>query len=431
MKILLKGASTLDPTRKKIEKRDLLIEGSRILYIAPNIQADDVQEVNVAGTIITPGLIDIHVHLREPGREDKETIETGAKAALAGGFTTVACMPNTNPVNDTLSVTNYILTQAQKAGQAKVLPIGAISKGLLGKEMSEIGELVSGGVVGISDDGRTVMNSELLRRALEYCHMFDIPVMEHAEDENLVGKGVMNEGMTSTVIGLPAHPGIAEDIIIDRDVRLAEYTSSHIHICHVSRKKSLEIIRLAKQRGINVTCEVTPHHLTLTDECVASYDTNFKMAPPLRLKEDIDALIEGLNDGTIEAIASDHAPHTSHEKDLEFTEAPFGVIGLETTLPVILTELVATKRLSLEKMIHCLTVGPSKVLHRTPPSLEEGAIADLSVLDLAYEFSIDPNTFFSKSRNTPFIGKKVKGCCVMAIVDGQIRYRHPHWTPGT
>ncbi|MBN2383408.1 dihydroorotase [bacterium] len=428
MKILLKGALLLDPSKKKPEKLDLLIEHGRIALCAPNIQTEDAEIIDLTGTIITPGLIDIHVHLREPGREDKETIETGSKAALAGGFTSIACMPNTSPVNDNLSVTNFIIDQARKAAQARVFPIGAISKGQLGQEMSEIGEMVSGGIVAISDDGHPVMNSELMRRALEYSRMFDLPIMEHAEDKNLVGKGVMNEGLASTMCGLPPQPGIAEDILVDRDIRLAEYTSAHIHICHLSRKKSLEIVRRAKQQGIHVTCEVTPHHLTLTDDLVTSFDTNYKMAPPLRTPEDIEALIQGLNDGTIDAIASDHAPHTSQEKELEFIDAPFGIIGLETTLPIVLTKLVWTNRLTLETLIQRLTTGPARVLHHEPPTLAEGAIADLTVIDPDYEFTIDADTFFSKSRNTPFNGEKVKGCCVMTLVDGEIRYRHSHWS---
>lgn len=427
MKTILKGGHLLEPHKKSRERADLLIEDDRIAFVAPNIAVEDAEVVDVSGAIITPGLIDLHVHLREPGREDKETIATGTMAALAGGFTAVACMPNTSPVNDNQSVTEFILSRAREAGNARVYPIGCISRGQKGEELSEIGELIGSGAVGISDDGKPVMNAELFRRALEYSKLFNIPVIEHAEDKNLVGNAVMNEGLMSTILGLPAQPNVAEDIIVDRDVRLAEYTGGHVHIAHLSTRGSLEIVRQGKARGVRVTCEVTPHHLTLTDEAVETFDTNFKMAPPLRSREDVEALIEGVKDGTIDAIASDHAPHTSQEKELEFVYAPFGIIGLETSLPILLTDLVHRGRLPLETVIERFTVGPAAVLNLARPTLEAGAVADLTVIDPDHSFVIDPATFYSKSRNTPYGDRRVKGAAVMTIVGGRIRYRRPDW----
>ncbi|MFC1853377.1 dihydroorotase [candidate division CSSED10-310 bacterium] len=430
MKKLLKGGTLIDPGKIKREQLDVLIEEDKIAFIAPQIAVDDAEIIDVSGAIVTPGLIDIHVHLREPGREDKETIESGTKAALAGGFTAVACMPNTNPVNDNQSVIQFILTKAAAADQARVYPIGNISQGSKGEELCEIGELVSYGAVAISDDGRPVMNAELMRRALEYSKMFDIPVIEHAEDLNLAGKGVINEGYMSTILGLPSQPGIAEDIIVDRDIRLAHYTSSHIHIAHISRRESLDIVRQAKARGIRVTCEVTPHHLTLTEDCLKTFDTNYKMNPPLRTGEDVEALIEGLVDGTIDAIASDHAPHTVQEKDVEFTLAPFGIIGLETSLPVLLTDLVESGKVTFETLIERFTTGAARVLHLSRPALEKGKIADITVIAPDFEYVINPAEFYSKSRNTPYGEKKVKGCAVMTLVNGKVLYQHPTWQPG-
>lgn len=424
MKTILKGGTILDPPKKYHENLDILIEDDKIAYVGPNISVEDAKVIDLSGLIVSPGFFDMHVHLREPGREDKETIATGSMAAVAGGFTAVACMPNTDPINDNQSVTRFILEQAAKADKARVYPIGSISKGLAGKEMSEIGELFSSGIIGISDDGKPVMNSELFRRAIEYTKMFGLPLIEHAEDLALVGKGVMNEGYISTLTGLPAQPGIAEDIIVDRDIRIAEYVGGHIHIAHLSRKKSLEIIRRAKSEGIHVTCEVTPHHLTLTDENLQTFDTNYKMAPPLRTQEDVDSLVEGLLDGTIDAIASDHAPHTVQEKELEFTDAPFGIIGLETSLPVLLTDLVATGKVPLEIIVERFTVGPHSVFNWSNFHIEPGSKADLTIFNPDYKFTIDAGSFYSKSRNTPWHGKKVTGCAFMTIVKGKVVYKH-------
>lgn len=427
MKKILKGGILIEPTSKKSEKLDILIEKDIITFVGPNIEVSNAEVIDISDAIVTPGLIDMHVHLREPGREDKETIETGTKAAVAGGFTTIACMPNTQPVNDNQAVTQFIINKAEKANNARVHPIGSISKNLEGKELSEIGELVANGVVAISDDGRPVMNSELFRRALEYSKMFNIPVIDHAEDETLVGNGVINEGFYSTLLGLPAQPAIAEEIMIERDVKLAEYTGGHVHIAHISSRKSLEIIRRAKAEGVNVTCEVTTHHLTLSDDLLQSFDTNYKMAPPLRTKDDVDALIEGLKDGTIDAIVSDHAPHTIQDKELEFIYAPFGIIGLETSLPVLITKLVNGGKISLQQLIEKFTDGPAKVLNLPIPSLKPKSVADITVIAPAFEFTIDSSKFFSKSRNTPYNGFKANSCAVMTFVAGELKYRNPLW----
>jgi dihydroorotase len=365
----------------------------------------------------------MHTHLREPGHEDKETIRTGVTAAAAGGFTSIVCMPNTSPVNDTASVTEYILSRAKEANMVQVLPVGSITKGLKGKSLSEIGELKEAGVVALSDDGLPVQDADLMRRALEYAGMFDLPIISHCEDLDLAGDGVMHEGRVSTRLGLSGIPSEAEEVIVAREVCLARLTKRPVHIAHVSSAGSVRLIRLAKEEGIPITAEVTPHHLCLTDEAVAGFDSNMKVNPPLRTKKDQEALIEGLQNGTIDVIASDHAPHTLAEKEKEFTYAPFGIIGMETALPLILNRLYHQKRLTLSQIIQKMSFNPARILNLDRGILLPNRIADLTVIDLNREKVIDISKFKSKARNSPFHGWSIKGYPVMTVRHGRIIFR--------
>jgi len=382
------------------------------------INADRVMDAT--GLVVCPGLIDMHVHIRQPGREDKETIATGTLAAARGGFTAVCCMPNTDPVNDTRSVTEFILDTAKREGAVQVYPVGAITKGLKGQELAEIGELFEAGCVALSDDGRPVMNSELMRRAMEYATMFDLPIIPHSEDLHLSGSGVVHEGLVATELGLRGIPSASEASMVARDLLLAELTGARLHIAHVSAAESVRVIREAKARGIRVSCEVTPHHFTLTEDAVRGFDTNAKMNPPLRSEADRQALLEGLRDGTIDVIATDHAPHTAQEKEQEFDLAPFGVIGLETALGLTLNTLVAPGILSLSQAIAKLTSEPSRILKLQKGRIAEGADADLTILDPNREWSVDASGFASKSRNTPFHGWRLKGGTVATLVAGKV-----------
>jgi dihydroorotase len=365
-------------------------------------------------------LIDMHVHLRQPGREDKETIASGTMAAARGGFTAVCCMPNTDPVNDTRSVTEFILDTAKREGAVQVYPVGAITKGLKGEELAEIGELSEAGCVAISDDGRPVMNAELMRRAMEYATMFDLPVIQHSEDLHLSGRGVVHEGFVSTELGLRGIPSASEAAMVARDLLLAELTGARLHIAHVSAAESVRLIREAKTRGVQVSCETTPHHITLTEEAVRGFNTNAKMNPPLRSEADRQALLDGLRDGTIDVIATDHAPHTVQEKEQEFDPAPCGVIGLETALAVTLTTLVASGVLSLSGAIAKLSSEPARILKLPKGQIAEGADADLTIIDPTREWEVDAGAFASKSRNTPFHGWRLKGQTVATFVAGKI-----------
>jgi dihydroorotase len=377
--------------------------------------------IDAAGKVVVPGLIDMHVHLREPGREDEETIATGTAAAARGGFTSICCMPNTEPVNDTASVTEYIVKQAQKAGVVNVFPIGCISKGQRGEELAEIGELVAAGCVGISDDGQPVMNAELMRRAMEYASMFDVPLLPHCEDLRLSAGGVMHEGRVSTELGLDGIPSIAEATMVGRDILLSEFTGARLHICHVSVAESVRLIREAKARGLKVSGEVTPHHLVLTDEVVRRFDTNTKMNPPLRSPNDVAILRQALIDGTIEVIATDHAPHARSEKEMEYDYAPFGIIGLETALGLILTEFYHTGLLGLPQIVERMATNPARILtFKNKGTLTLGADADITIIDPHREWIVEEKAFISKSRNSPFIGWKLKGMAVMTIVGGKV-----------
>jgi dihydroorotase len=423
MNMLLKGGRVVDPANQIDGIRDVLIQDGRIAKVGVNLAADgaDVFEVP-RDVVVVPGLIDMHVHLREPGQEHKETIATGTAAAVAGGFTAVACMPNTDPVNDQASITEFMIARAKEAGLARVYPIGAVTRGSKGEQMAEIGELKAAGCVAVSDDGRPVATALLMRRALEYTSMCGIPVINHCEDQTLKADGVAHEGFHASRLGLRGIPGVAEEIMIERDITLAGLTGGRVHICHLSTRGSLRAVRSGKARGIKVTCEVTPHHFVLTDEALAGYDTNVKMNPPLREAADRDEMIRGLVDGSIDAIATDHAPHHADEKSVEFDQAPFGITGLETCVPLTFDRLVHPGVITLARAIELLSVNPAKILNVPGGSLSEGAPADITLLAPDLVATIDPAKSRSRSRNTPFGGWTLKGGVAGTIVGGRLVY---------
>jgi dihydroorotase len=420
MRLVIKSGRVMDPANGVDTETDVSIENGKISAVQAEIDAKGAEVLDAKGLVVAPGFIDMHVHLREPGFEHKETIESGTAAAAAGGFTGVACMPNTKPVNDSASVTELILRQAREKGLVKVYPIGAITKGQAGEELAEIGELVHAGAVAISDDGHPVSDPRVMRRALEYSTHFDIPLIEHCETPELHPGGVMHEGYWSTTLGLRGIPAASEEMSVRRNIALAEMTGAKLHIAHLSTRGSLEAVRDAKRRDIRVTCEVTPHHLLLTDEAVKDYDTHTKMAPPLRSEEDRQALIDGLADGTVDAIATDHAPHHADEKMVEFDQAPFGIVGLETAVPLCLDRLVGQKVISLTRLIELLSVQPARLLGLPTGTLTAGADADITLLDLDAAVTVEPDTFRSKSRNTPFKGWELKGRAVKTLVGGKV-----------
>jgi dihydroorotase len=421
-KLLIHGGRVIDPSQDLDGSFDLLVEDGHVARIDGRIKPPKGAETfDAAGLVVAPGLIDIHVHLREPGQEYKETVRTGTMAAAAGGFTGVACMANTEPVNDSRSITEHILLEARRHGFARVYPVGAISKGLKGEELAEIGEMVRAGARAVSDDGKPVMNAELMRRALLYAQHFDVPVIQHAEDLNLTGGGVMHEGEWSTRLGLPGIPGSAEDVMVARDILLAEDTRGRYHVAHLSTARSLGLVRRARAEGLRVTCEVAPHHLILTDEEVAKsgFSTNTKMKPPLRSERDREALVNGLSDGSVDCIASDHAPHHQDEKDVQFNLAPFGILGLETTLSLCLDRLVRPGLVSLPRLVELLSTGPARVLGIPGGTLEAGSPADVTVFHPDEEVTIRAAAFRSRSRNTPFDGWKLHGRPVATFLEGR------------
>lgn len=420
MLLIIKNGRVIDPANHIDANMDVLIEDERIASVGPQLDARDAKVLDATGLVVAPGLIDMHVHLREPGFEHKETIETGTAAAAAGGFTGVASMANTNPVNDCAAVTEYILRQAATVGRVPVYPIGAVTKGLEGKQLAEIGELVEAGAVAVSDDGHPIQDPRVMRRALEYVTHFDIPLIEHCETPDLHPGGVMHEGYWSTVLGLHGIPAASEEVAVRRNIALAELTGARLHIAHLSARASVDAIREAKRKGIAVTCEVTPHHLLLTDEAVKGYDTHTKMAPPLRTEEDRQSLVDALADGTVDAIATDHAPHHRDEKMVEFDQAPNGVIGLETAVPLCLDRLVGHKIVSLARLIELLSTNPARILGLSKGSLSVGADADVTLLDPDRPHTVDPERFRSKSRNTPFAGWRLRGQAVRTIVRGKV-----------
>jgi dihydroorotase len=429
MKRLLKGGRVVDPGSGRDGRFDVLIDGDRIARVGRDLPADGAAVVEVpASAIVVPGLIDMHVHLREPGQEHKETIATGTAAAVAGGFTAVACMPNTAPVNDNAGVTEYILKKAAAANLARVYPIGAVSRGQQGEQLADIAELRAAGCVAITDDGRPVATALLMRRALEYTQMFGMPVIEHCEEQTLKADGVAHEGFQASALGLRGIPGEAESIMALRDISLAELTGGRVHVAHLSARQTLDAVRYGKARGAQVTCEVTPHHFVLTDERLAQpvpYDTNAKMNPPLREQQDRDAMLQGIKDGSVDVIATDHAPHHYDEKHVEFDRAPFGITGLETAVSLCFDRLVHAGLISLARLIELLSINPARILRIPGGSLAEGAPADVTLLAPDLAVTVAAAAMKSKSKNTPFDGWTLRGGVAATIVGGRAVYVNP------
>ena len=430
MKRLLKGGRVVDPANGRDGAFDILIENDRIARVGRDLPVESgVTVVEIpAGLVLCPGLIDMHVHLREPGQEHKETVATGTAAAVAGGFTAVACMPNTSPVNDNAGVTEYILKKAAEANLARVYPIGAVSRGQKGEELADIAELREAGCVAVTDDGRPVATALLMRRALEYTQMFGIPVIEHCEEQTLKADGVAHEGFHASRLGLRGIPGEAESIMALRDISLAELTGGSVHIAHLSARQTLDAVRYGKSRGVLVTCEVTPHHFVLTDERLGApvpYDTNAKMNPPLREQADRDAMLKGLADGSVDVIATDHAPHHYDEKHVEFDHAPFGITGLETAVPLCFDRLVHPGVVTLSRLIELLSVNPARILNLPGGALTEGAPADISILAPYLDITVSAKAMRSKSKNTPFDGWRLRGGVAATLVGGRTVYLNP------
>lgn len=424
-RLLIRHARVVDPAQRLDRGLDILIAEGKIVRLGERIEDRDAEVIDAAGLVAAPGFIDIHAHLREPGYEYKETIATGAAAAVAGGFTAVCCMANTQPVNDNAAVTEFIRSRAAAAGLARVYPIGAVSKGLAGDELAELGEMARAGAVAFSDDGKPVRNSYLMRRALEYAQLFDVPIIDHCEDPDLVARGVMHEGTVSTRLGLKAIPSAAEDIMVMRDIVLAELTGGRAHIAHLSTRGAMDAVRAAKAKGLNVTCEVTPHHLALSDQAVADseFDTHTKVNPPLRSSEHVEALIGGVMEGVVDCLATDHAPHHADEKAQEYDLAPFGMVGLETAIPVTYDLLVLKRKLPLRMWIQLWSTNPARLLKLPGGTLKPGSPADITLLHLDKTAIVNPDRFRSLSRNTPFGGRKLRGWPAATIVGGRVAWQ--------
>jgi dihydroorotase len=422
--LLIKNGRVLDPAGKTDAARDILLDGEKIAEIGEPgkiARAKDAEVFDAAGLVIAPGFIDMHVHLREPGQESSESIETGTRAAASGGFTAVCCMPNTKPVNDNASVTRFIVDRAKATGTVRVWPIGAASVGSKGENIAEIAAMKQAGIVAVSDDGRPIATAKLARQVMDYCRSLDLTVIEHAEDISLAHGAVMREGVTSTRLGLRGMPAAAESVCVARDVQLAELSGARLHIAHLSARGSLELVRGAKQRGLKVSCEVTPHHFTLIDEDV-QYDSRYKMNPPLASREDREALLAGLADGTVDAIATDHAPHEPAIKDVEFDRAPFGILGFETALALALEQLVHSGRITLMRMVELFTTGPARVLGMER-KIAVGEAPDLTILSTEHEWTYNVKDSASKSRNSPFDGRSFKGAPMATIVAGRLVWK--------
>jgi dihydroorotase len=429
MSVIVKGGRVVDPASGRDGAFDLQIDGDRIVRVGRDLPADGARVIEIPGSwIVAPGLIDIHVHLREPGQEHKETIASGTASAVAGGFTAVACMPNTEPINDHAGITQFILKKAAEAGLARVYPIGAVSLGSKGEQLAELGEQKAAGCIAFSDDGRPVATALLMRRALEYAGMIGAPIIDHCEDPSLRGDGVAHEGYFASALGLRGIPGVAESLMVERDVSLAELTGSHVHIAHMSARESLRAVRAGKERGVRVTCEVAPHHFTLTDETLdgpVKYDTNLKMNPPLRERADREAMLEGLADGTVDVIATDHAPHHADEKMVEFDRAPFGIVGLETAVSLVFDRLVHAGRLSVRRAIELLSANAAAVMKIPGGTLAEGLPADVTIIDPDRTVTVDAAALRSRSKNTPFHGWTLRGGVMMTMVGGRIVHENP------
>ncbi len=423
MSILIKNAIIVSADKIASKPQDIFLEKGKISKLAPKLDLSAEETIDAQDKLVLPGLIDLHVHLREPGREDKETIETGSRSAAKGGFTSIFCMPNTNPVIDNGMIVEAIIKEAKRVGLVNVYPIGAITKGQKNEELTDMAELKKSGCLVLSDDGKAVANGQLMRRALEYAKMLGLLLIQHCEDPLLSNHGCMNEGVTSTLLGLKGIPGVAETIIVARDIELAHYLKTKIHFAHMSLKRSIELIRFAKSQGIFVTAEVCPHHFTLTDEIVKSFDTNTKVNPPLRTQEDVDALKEGLKDGTIDCITTDHAPHTAEEKESEYDHAPFGMIGLETAVGLAITELVEKEYLTWPELVNKMSTMPAKITGLTNKGeIKEGKDADITIIDSDCEWIFRKEEITSKSKNSPFIARKLKGRVAATICNGKIVY---------
>ena len=430
MNLLIRNGHVLDPASGVDAVRDVLIEDGKIARVAESIKgSQSIESIDAKGLMVVPGLIDLHTHLREPGHEHKETIATGTRAAVAGGFTSICAMANTIPPNDERAVTEMIVAEARRRGACRVYPIGAVSKGLAGEALAEFADLRDAGCVALSDDGRPVMNSLLMRNALSYAQMLGLPVVAHEEDESLAGKGVMHEGFVSTLLGMESIPAVAEEAMTARDVMLAALTGGILHIAHISTAGAIESVRAGRARGVRVTCEVTPHHLALLDEDVRSFSTNLKMKPPLRSREHVEALLDAVVDGTIDAIATDHAPHHHDEKNVEFDIAPFGVIGLETSFAVSYEQLVLSGRIPLARLIEMMSTNPAKIFALPGGSLGEEALGDVALLDLDARWT--PTAYASRAANSPFTGRDLRGRVVTTIVGGEVRYRAEESGGGT
>ncbi len=422
--LLLRGGRVVDPSTNQDGVADVLLAEGRIEAVGTGLGTpDDAEVIDVGGLVVAPGFIDVHVHLREPGGEHKETIATGARAALAGGFTAVCAMPNTDPPVDDPAAVGFVRAEGLRAGHARVYPTGAVSLGLKGERLTLIGEMVEAGAVAITDDGRPVADSGLMRLALEYARTFGIPVAQHCEDRALSRGGSMNEGVVSTRLGIGGIPNAAEDVMIARDLMLAELTGGRLHIQHVSTRRGVQLIREARARGVQVSAEGTPHHFTLTDDACDGYRTEAKVNPPLRRPEDRAAVIEGIGDGTLDVIATDHAPHHYDEKEQAFEDAPFGLVGLETALGLVMTQLVETKVLTIGQMVERMSCAPARAFSLPGGTLRRGAIADVTVFDAAREWTVDRTKFLSKSRNTPFHGLTLRGAPALTVVDGRVRWQ--------
>jgi len=425
MKLLIKNGRLIDPTTGTDNTYDILIDNKKIKEISSLIKkSSSIKTIDAAGLVVSPGFIDMHVHLREPGFENKETIETGSKAAAHGGFTSIACMANTSPVNDNRTVTEYIIARSKEVGIVNIFPIAAISMNLEGKNITQMDDLVEGGAVGFSDDGKCVMSADLIRKSLEYTKMLDVPIIEHPEDHSISGDGQVNEGFISYKYGLRGILNAAEEVIVARDIILQERIKSKLHLAHISTFGSIDLIKNAKKKKIRVTADATPHHLLLNEELITTYNTVYKVKPPLRTEQDRLALIKGLQDGTIDCIISDHAPHTRDEKDKEFEFAPFGATGLETSFSVIYDRLVRAKLINLKRLIELFSTNPAKILNlKTRGMVKPGLPADLTMLNLNKQFKIDENDFLSKANNSPFIGWKGQGVIEYTIVNGKVVYK--------
>ncbi len=428
--VLIQGGRVVDPSQGLDEVTDLLVDGGKITKIGKNLKPNGAQVLSAKGKVVSPGFMDLHVHLRTPGQEHKETVLTGSRAAVRGGFTTICTMANTDPVVDSANVIEFLKAENAKAGLINLLPYGAVTMGLKGEDLTEMGELRAAGAAGFSDDGMPVESAGMMRRALEYSRMTGLPVISHCEEKTLSGHGVVHEGLTAARLGLAGIPSEAETVMVARDLLLAEATGGRLHLAHLSTACGVELVRAAKKRGVRVTAEVTPHHLALSEEALSTYDSRFKMNPPLRTQKDLEALREGLKDGTIDAVATDHAPHSAAEKEAGLAQAPFGVVGLETAVSVLLTELVHRGIIPLGTLIEALTCRPAKVLGVNRGTLAVGAPADVTVLDLEAEWAVETAGFASKSANTPFTGWRLKGKVTDVLAGGREIYRSGQFTNG-